>query len=111
MSHIYDQQLIQTQTEMSPIEYEIEKYEAMISYRFHQNGTLDDPLKFFQLNKENFQILHNISKIIFTCPATSVPAESLFSQAGQIQNDLRNRLNPETLEILNFLKHNSIDEF
>ena len=89
LSHICDQQFVQIQTETSPIEHEIEKYEAMISYRFQQNGALDDPLKFFQLNKENFQILFNISKIIFTCPATSVPAESLFSQAGQIQNDLK----------------------
>ena len=36
-------------------------------------------------------------------PATSVPAERLFSKAGIIQTDLRNRIKPSLLEYYCFL--------
>ena len=41
---------------------------------------------------------------MFSIPATSVTSEALFSQVGLIQNDLRNRLAPSTLENITFIK-------
>ena len=40
-------------------------------------------------------------------PASSVPSECLFSSTGLIQTEIRNRLSPETLESITFLKENS----
>ena len=39
-------------------------------------------------------------------PATSVPAERIFSTAGHIVNEKRNCLNPETVDMLIFLNKN-----
>ena len=92
---------------MSQIEHEIAKYEAH-SFNFNDSNEepVYDPMRFFQHNVENFPILTVLAKAIFCCSATSVPAESLFSQSGLIQNDLRNRLSPNVLEMLNFIKSN-----
>ena len=54
--------------------------------------------------KEIFEIV----KELFCIVPSSVPAESLFSIAGLIQNGIRNRLNPMNLEKLTFIKTNSI---
>jgi len=39
-------------------------------------------------------------------PATSVPAESIFSKTGQIMSARRNRLLPDNLDTLIFLNKN-----
>lgn len=66
----------------------------------------DNPLAFFSTHQERFSSLAQLAKQLFCVPATSVPAESLFSMAGIIQTDLRNRLNPRSLEMICFLKQN-----
>jgi hypothetical protein len=62
-------------------------------------------LNFFKENKSKFPILNEIAKIIFSLTATSVPADSLFSISGIIQNDQRNRLNSKTVEMINVYKN------
>ena len=68
----------------------------------HSSDYLRD--KIFEKELSN---MTNIVKIVFTVTATSVPAESLFSDAGLIQNDLRNRLDPAILDKINFVKSNN----
>ena len=82
--------------------FEVEKY---INYQVD----IDDPKKyspldFYHNNIRLFPNLAKIAKIFYTLPATSVPSEALFSQAGLIQTDIRNRLGPLLLEKLVFLK-------
>ena len=88
---------------------EMDKYE---NFRIIQNDKLMNelnacnPLIFFQYNSSQFPLLSQIAKELLCIPATSVPSESLFSMAGIIQNELRNRINPGLLNILNFYKAN-----
>ena len=44
--------------------------------------------------------------MIFAIPASAVASESLYSEADEIATDSRNRLNPQLLEELLFLKKN-----
>ncbi|CAF1062995.1 unnamed protein product [Brachionus calyciflorus] len=92
------------------IEKELEAYE---SHRFIVNESdlkeafILGPLYFFKVCSQNFPCLSKVAKLLLCIPATSVPAESLFSIAGIIQDDQRNRLNPSLLDQLNFIKFNS----
>ncbi|CAF0904482.1 unnamed protein product [Brachionus calyciflorus] len=52
---------------------------------------LNDPLNFYKLNSSSFPILTRIAVELYCVQPTSVPAESLFSIAGLIQNDQKNR--------------------
>ena len=92
----------------SVIEIEIDQYQNHIVSTETETDHYDSALWFFKHNLILYPKLSEIGKVIFSIPCTSVPSESLFSQAGIIQNDLRNRLNPVNLEALNFLKHNSM---
>ena len=65
-----------------------------------------NPLDFYKAHKATFPILTTIVRQLFCVPATSVPVEALFSKAGMIQTDIRNRLNPLRLEYYCFLNHN-----
>ena len=58
---------------------------------------------------EHKQVFPNIAKLalnVLFIPATSVPSERLFSTAGQIITERRNRLLPEHAEKLIFLNLN-----
>ena len=68
----------------------------------------DAPLFFFRQNKTSYPNLSDVARIIFSIPVTSVPSESLFSQAGETQDDLRNRLKAKNLERLTFCKYNRL---
>jgi hypothetical protein len=54
-----------------------------------------DPVAFWRQNKENYPGLFYCFTYIFTMQASSVPSESLFSEAGDQVTDKRNRLDPE----------------
>ena len=47
-----------------------------------------------------YPILALMARHYLAIPATSVPSEQIFSQAGNIATKLRNRLQPETLEYI-----------
>ncbi|KAI8750734.1 hypothetical protein BgiMline_019877, partial [Biomphalaria glabrata] len=47
-----------------------------------------------------------IAKKLLAIPATSTASERVFSVCGVTMSDRRSRLNPETLQMLTFLKYN-----
>ena len=63
------------------------------------------PLYFYQKHSAKFPQISKIARIILSMPVTSVPVESLFSQVGLTQTDLRNRLSPDLLESLTLIKN------
>lgn len=66
----------------------------------------ENSLKFFDEFKSLFPRVAKIAKILLCIPASSVPAESLFSVTGIIQNEQRNRINPLLLNYVSLIKLN-----
>uniref|UniRef100_A0AAG5DQS5 HAT C-terminal dimerisation domain-containing protein n=2 Tax=Anopheles atroparvus TaxID=41427 RepID=A0AAG5DQS5_ANOAO len=69
-------------------------------------GIKEDSLIWWQKNKHAYPNLYEIILRIMCIPATSVPCERIFSKAGNILTDRRNRLTPKKMEEVLFLKYN-----
>lgn len=66
----------------------------------------EDPMQFW---KNHFSVLDPLTELAlkYACiPATSVPSERIFSKAGQIVSQRRNRLSQKNVNILIFLNKN-----
>lgn len=81
---------------------DIEKYhrEKRIS------GTSQDSLQWWKTMKTVYPDLAKVACQYLSCPPSSVPSEQLFSSAGLIYDAKRNRLLPEKVDKLLFLKRN-----
>ena len=66
-----------------------------------------DPLEWWRENEKAFPTLSNVAKAVLCIPATSTPAERIFSAAGNICSQKRASLTPEHVEMLTFLTLNS----
>jgi hypothetical protein len=66
----------------------------------------DNPLTWRKQHEERFTTLAELTMKCLACPATSVSSERLFSMAGDIHTPNRNRLLPDNIENLCFLKYN-----
>ena len=86
------------------IEFELEKY-LKLDIEYETSNELG-PFYFYSKN-ENFKRLNILARAILSVPATSVPSECLFSHAGLIQTEIRNRLSPVLLESIVLIKDNS----
>ena len=96
-------------TPNSHLEVEIENYvnlNVTVSTQDRELAKSQGALYFYKLYERSFPILTSVAKSILAITATSVPSECLFSKAGLIETDLRNRLNPSRLEQLTFIKAN-----
>uniref|UniRef100_A0A8C5HT75 BED-type domain-containing protein n=1 Tax=Gouania willdenowi TaxID=441366 RepID=A0A8C5HT75_GOUWI len=58
-----------------------------------------DPALWWSLNESRFKNLSRLAKAYLCIPATSVPAERVFSAAGLVVNRLRSRLLPKHVDI------------
>ncbi|XP_076296265.1 E3 SUMO-protein ligase ZBED1-like [Lasioglossum baleicum] len=65
-----------------------------------------DPVTFWGIHGQTIPTLKKIFEKYLCVPATSVPSERIFSKAGQIMSDRRNRLSPKNLDYLIFLNCN-----
>lgn len=62
-----------------------------------------NPLEFWEQRRNLLPHLAEMAFKYLSIPATSVPSERLFSKAGLVTNDRRNRLHPKKLDELLFL--------
>lgn len=65
-----------------------------------------NPLPFCEKHKNVLPDIFKLQKKYLCLPATSVPSERLFSTAGLVTNDRRNRLDPKNLNNILFLHSN-----
>lgn len=87
--------------------------EMSIEFKCYLNqipiNIMECPLKYWQNYSQS--PLSKLAKRYLTIIATSVPSERLFSRAGNIITDLRNRLTGEHLQQLLFLNSLSIEDW
>ena len=81
---------------------EVERFlgEPVVDYK------LGNPFKWWCEHKARFPILAQLARRFLSGTATSVPSERLFSQAGIVYEEHRNRILPENAETLLFIKGN-----
>jgi hypothetical protein len=63
-----------------------------------------DPCEYWKQNKSTYPALFYCAKILLTIPASSVPSESLFSEAAQQITSYRNRLLPDKVNKIMVIK-------
>lgn len=66
----------------------------------------ENPLKWWKDNEKHFPVIAKIAKKYLSIPATSVPCERVFSDAGNIITKKRSSLKCEMAEKLIMLFHN-----
>jgi hypothetical protein len=84
--------------------FELETYLKLPQLSCNQEINL---LDWWNSKSVAFPYLAKLAKIYLCIPATSVPSERLFSTAGNVITDKRNRLHPNTISNLLFLNQNS----
>ena len=83
------------------IDEETEKYRCLnISTKF------ENPLVFWKKSSSEFPKLSAIARQVFVIQASSAESERRFSCAGHIVTEKRGSLDPQTVEMLTFLKSN-----
>ena len=65
-----------------------------------------NPLLYWKSHKDSHPLLLSVALQYLTCPASTVASERLFSAAGNILTESRNRLSPHKLDQLLFLHNN-----
>ena len=76
---------------------------------YHQEKRLDrndDPISWWKVKQNVYPRLSKLARKYLACPPTSLPSKRLFSKAGLIYDETRNRLSAEKGVKLMFLKHN-----
>lgn len=66
----------------------------------------DDPLLWWNVNSHKFPYLSKLAAKVLVVQGTSVASERIFSTAGNIKDEKRNRLDGETVNHLLFLNKN-----
>ena len=67
-----------------------------------------DPYLWWSQHTQEFQILSTLARRYLAAPATSVPSERLFSAAGELHDEKRNRISPELSQELLFIQNNFV---
>ena len=84
-------------------ENEVARYLSEPLIEFHKGNQY---LTWWANNQNRFPSLAKLAQKYLRAPPTSVPSERLFSLAGDVYDEKRNRLAPERVETLLFIKSN-----
>ena len=82
-----------------------EEFEQFINFELPPPRN-SDPLSWWSLNQSRYPKLASVAKKILAIPATSAPAERIFSKAGWTVNERRSRLSPKLIDKLVFISEN-----
>ena len=63
----------------------------------------EKPLVWWKMREDQYPLMANLARRYFSIPATSVRSEEIFSVAGNVLCEKRNRLLPENVDKLVFL--------
>ena len=69
-------------------------------------GVYSCPLVWWKENQSSYPHLWELAKRILAIPATSAPSERVFSVAANVVNKKRVRLDPDTVNLLIYLRGN-----
>ncbi|KAK6196084.1 hypothetical protein SNE40_001379 [Patella caerulea] len=69
-------------------------------------GRSEEPLAFWKINRHRYPILAKLAAKYLCVPPSSVPSERLFSEAGDLYDEKRNRLDPNMAEMLLTIRGN-----
>jgi hypothetical protein len=84
-----------------------EENEVLRYIKIQQIDINQDPLKWWNINKSGFPVLSQLAQKYLSIPATSVPSERLFLDAGNYISAKRTQLSPDLVNQVLFLKRNS----
>ncbi|XP_051958615.1 E3 SUMO-protein ligase ZBED1-like [Xyrauchen texanus] len=70
----------------------------------------EDPLSWWSENEGRFPTLSNLARSLLCIPATSTPAERIFSAAGNICSQKRASLTRDHVDMLTFLNMNKLND-
>ena len=87
---------------------EIRKQQVDNGLRLETDGYYNCPLKWWSLNHGNYPTIWKLAECILAIPATSAPAEQVFSSAANIVNKKRVALKPENVDLLVFMRGNKL---
>ena len=100
----FDQQVAQASAKRSiSSEITIEKQQYL---RINNLERKQDPLEWWKRNCHLYPHISRLIKKYLSLPGTSVPSERIFSKAGQLVSEKRNRLKAKHVNMLVFLDNN-----
>ena len=98
---VYEDRSRKRYTKIERIVAEVKRYKS------EESIDIDDkPLEWWKMRGCQYPLMSTLAKQYFCIPATSVCSEEIFSVAGNILNEKRNRLLPENVDKLVFLHEN-----
>jgi hypothetical protein len=80
--------------------------EQVSRYRHHPVTLKDNPIKWWESNKDMFPMLISLARQRLGVAGTSVPSERLFSAAGNLITAKRSCLSSDNVDLLLFLNKN-----
>lgn len=86
---------------LPPLQRELNDYYSMKSAPINV-----DVLKWWKEHETKLPLLASLARSYFSIPVTSASSERMFSVGGNIVTDKRHNINPETLQMLLFVKEN-----
>ena len=92
------------QTPLEEIKSELHRYELEEPLDLES-----DPLKWWLQHHTTYPRISKFIRVVWSLVATSVPSEHVFSVAGNVVNEKRNRLLPENVDKLVFLFENHVN--
>jgi len=93
---------------LSTTERDKKEHEVLSYLDENEISLINDPLKWWNENKNRYPNVAKLATLILCIPATSVESERIFSKAGLIINASRASLSSKVADELIFISHNNI---